>query len=255
MKRLFISLVVASFLATASLPLMGQAPTSTASNDATTLLAAISKAAWGGTAATSIQLSGNATWQAGSEVEQGTVTVSADDSGNSSLQISGGINRVETETAIGPGRLCQWSGDDGQLHTVDSINCAKPIEWLLPALTLQPGLTPASAGFVDLGISAFSSGKLRHLQAQLVLPGLPTKAEAEWMRRSTMDVGVDPATFLPTVLTYHVHPDNGAPVKVAIEIRYSDYHKIGNAEIPFHIQRYISGALQLDLQITSATLS
>lgn len=255
MKRIAISWVVGVLAAISCLPLSGQAPSTNTGGDANPLLSAISNAVWSGTPVKSIQFSGNATWRVGSEIEQGTVTASADNSGNSSLQISGDMNRLETETAIAPERVCQWSGSNNQTHAIGFMNCLKPIGWLFPALTLQPNRTPTSAGFLDLGLESVSAGKLRHLQAEVVDSTLPSKMLAESMRRSTMDLGVDPTTFLPTMLTYQVYPDNGPPLNVAIEIRYSDYRKIGTAEIPFHIQRYINGALQLDLQITSVTLS
>lgn len=247
--------LVAALIVASGLSASGQSLSTDTGTDATPLLSSVFKAVLGGAVVKSIQLSGNATWTLGSETEQGTVTASADNTGTSSLQLSGGINRTETETAIGAGRVCQWSGADNKLHPIASLNCLKPMEWLFPALTLQPGLTPASAGFLDFGLSSFNIGQLRRLQAQLVIPGIPIDLQPNAMRSTTMNLGVDPASFLPRVLTYRVHPDSGAMLEITIEIRYSDYRKIGNAEIPFHIQRYINGTLQLDLQITSATLS
>ncbi len=57
------------------------------------------------------------------------------------------------------------------------------------------------------------------------------------------------------VLAYSVQPDKGPATKIAIEIRYSDYRAVNGATIPFHIQRYVNGSLQLDIQISSAQIS
>jgi hypothetical protein len=57
------------------------------------------------------------------------------------------------------------------------------------------------------------------------------------------------------VLAYSIHPDNGAPVAIAIEVHYSDYHAVNGVQIPFLIQRYVNGALQLEIQVSSAQIN
>lgn len=72
---------------------------------------------------------------------------------------------------------------------------------------------------------------------------------------STTDIGLDTVSLLPAVLAYSVHPDNGAPVSIAIEIHYSDYRTVSGVQIPFHIQRYVNGFLQLDILVSSAAVN
>lgn len=75
------------------------------------------------------------------------------------------------------------------------------------------------------------------------------------MQQSTTNLGLDPVSLLPAVMTFSVHPDNGAPSSIAIEIHYSDYHSVSGVQIPFHIQRYVNGSLQLDILVNSAQIN
>jgi hypothetical protein len=132
--------------------------------------------------------------------------------------------------------------------------CWRPVIWFLPPLSLQPSLLPSYLGAVDLGPSTigFGTAMYRHLQGKLVLPSLTTKLAGDIMERSAVDLGLDPASLLPAVLTYSVRPDNGAPIPTAIEIHYSNYQTVNGVKVPFTIQRYVNGSLQLDIAVTSA---
>jgi hypothetical protein len=87
--------------------------------------------------------------------------------------------------------------------------CWRPVIWFLPPLSLQPSLLPSYLGAVDLGPSTigFGTAMYRHLQGKLVLPSLTTKLAGDIMERSAVDLGLDPASLLPAVLTYSVRPD------------------------------------------------
>jgi hypothetical protein len=107
---------------------------------------------------------------------------------------------------------------------------------------------------VDLGIGTVGAngGTYRLLQAQVwPTDALPTDA-AQIATMSTTTVGLDPASLLPVVLVYSVPPDSGALSSVAIEIHYSDYRVVNGVQIPFTIQRYINGSLQLQISVNSA---
>jgi hypothetical protein len=61
---------------------------------------------------------------------------------------------------------------------------------------------------------------------------------------------------LPAVLAYTVHPDNGAQgVTIAIEVHYSDYRTVNGVQVPFLIQRYVNGSLQLEISVSSAQIN
>ena len=95
----------------------------------------------------------------------------------------------------------------------------------------------------------------RHLQSQLVLPNLKDKLTSQVMQRSTADIGLDPTSFLPQVLSYSVGPDDGNAIPIAIEIHYADYRAINGVQIPFTIERYVNGTLQLQIVLSSAQVN
>ena len=123
----------------------------------------------------------------------------------------------------------------------------------MPVLTLQPLLLPSNLQVVDLGMGTVgtSANTYRHVQGQFIFSGINDALTADLAQISKTDIGLDPVTLLPAVLTYSVRPDNGAPVAIAIEVHYSHYLTVSGVHIPFLIQRYVNGSLQLEITVTS----
>jgi hypothetical protein len=227
--------------------------------NASAIIAELSQAFSKGKAIHNVQMSGTATWHAGSLEDSGTVDLTASTSGSSQMKLlltaSGG--RIESQTGAGGSANCQWAGKDGKAHIASLNNCWKSNLWFLPAISLQPSLLPSELGIIDLGTGAVGSSgdEYRHIQSQLVLRDIPLALTADIMQQSTADLGLDPATFLPAVLTYSVRPDDGALSSIAIEIRYSNYRTVNGVQIPFLIQRYVNNCLQLEILVNSAQAS
>jgi hypothetical protein len=173
------------------------------------------------------------------------------------LQLAATGSKNEALSGVGSNAACQWSGSDAVSHEIDFGNCLQSAVWFLPALSLQPGVASSAMSAADLGTGPVgsSSRSYRHLQSQLMLSNLPIKMLKSLAQRSTADLGMDPASLLPAVLTYSVHPDNGADVQIAIEVRYSDYRTVSGVQIPFHIQRLVNGTLQLDILVNSVQIN
>jgi hypothetical protein len=237
----------------------GTTTTGSTGTSATTLLNQLSTAFSGGNVVHQVQLSGNASWHVGDINDTGTAALSAATSGSAQLQLflSSSGSRTEQQSGQGMSLACTWSGADGVAHPIDPGNCWRPVTWISPPLSLQPSLLPSYLGAVDLGSGTvgLSTTTYRHLQCQLVLPGLTGTLAGDIMRRSTADLGLDPTSFLPAVLSYSIRPDNGAPIPIAIEIRYANYQAINGVQIPFTIQRYVNGSLQLEITISSAQVN
>lgn len=249
-----------SVLLVATNPLYGASATTGSSGaSASTLISQLSKAFSGGNVVHQVQLSGNATWQVGNLNDTGSATISAASTGSSRLQLSLSSSGVRTETQSGQGTdlICTWAGNDGAAVSVDPGNCWRPFLWFLPSLSLQPSLLSSYLGAVDLGTSAvgFGVSPYRHLQGSLVLPNMATSLTSEIMQRSNADLGVDPTSYLPAVLAYTIWPDNGAAIPIAIEIHYANYQAINGVQIPFTIQRYVNGSLQLEIDVSSAQVN
>jgi len=206
-----------------------------------------------------VQLSGTATWYAGSQEDSGSVNLTASTDGSSQMQLSLDHTgqRTETETGVGSSAVCQWAGPDGVAHQADARNCWKPALWFLPAMSLQSSRLSTYLGLTDLGSGTVGNSPsiYRHLQGRLIFNSFSAAHTADIARESTTDFGLDPVSLLPSVLAYSVHPDNGAATTIAIEIHYSDYRLVDRVQIPFHIQRYVNGALQLDIVVRSAQVN
>lgn len=207
-----------------------------------------------------VQLDGTADLYAGSLHDSGPITLSATSNGSSQmqLQLSSSGTRSESQQGSGLDTTCQWSGADGVEHEILADNCIKPALWFLPAFSLQPSLLNSNFQAADLGTGTVGSGTniFRHLQTQVAFPNLSDLVAAtDIEQQSTTDIGVDPESLLPSVLAYSLRADNGPPASIAIEVHFSDYRVMDGAQIPFHIQRYVNGSLQLDILINSVQIN
>jgi hypothetical protein len=174
---------------------------------------------------------------------------------NLSLETLG--QRIESEAGTGTNASCEWTGANGVANAIDPGNCWRPALWFLPDLSLQSSLLPSYLVVSDLGTSPVGQGSAlyRHLQCELLFSNLSGDFVTYMATRSTSDLGLDPVSLLPAVLAYSVLPDNGEPTPIAMEIRYSQYQLVQGVEIPFHIQRYVNGSLQLDILVNSAQIN
>jgi hypothetical protein len=153
------------------------------------------------------------------------------------------------------GMTCQWTGNDGVVHQGDFMNCNRPAVWVLPLISLQPTIIPSGVGVLDLGNSVIDSTTYRHLEIGTAYATTPGSLAIQAAQASITDIEFDPSSLLPQVLKYEVRPDNGAPVLIPIEIRYSNYQKTNGVEVPYTIQRYLNGSLQLEIDVTSVQIS
>ncbi len=254
MRSLFFGIALCAVVTTTS---EGQVTTPQGTSPAT-VLSELSASFSGGHVVQQVQLSGNAIWYAENHDDSGAVSLTATSNGSSQvqLQLESAGARTETQAGAGLNAQCQWAGNDGVAYEIDGRNCWKPELWFLPALSLQPSMVPSSLTVTDLGMGTVGSSSevYRHLQSQLVFSDLPNSMSTDIARTSTTDLGLDPTTLLPAVLAYSLSPGNGALAPIAVEIHYSNYRVVSGVQIPFLIQRYVNGFLQLQVSITTAQI-
>ena len=170
------------------------------------------------------------------------------------LELASRGSWTESQSAIGMGMTCQWAGNNGLVHQGDFMNCNRPAVWFLPLISLQPAIIPTGIGVLDLGNAVTNSVTYRHLQVGSTFAATPASLAAQATQASVTDIDFDPSSLLPQTLTYQLHPDNGAAVLAPIQIRYSNYQKTNGVEIPYTIQRFVNGSLQLEIDVTSAQI-
>lgn len=249
------------FLSSITISSRGLAQTAIVENS-TNILTQMSKAFSKGRGIQKVQLSGNASWHAGSLEDSGSVELTASKDGSSEMRLQLSTSGIRTESQSHDtegGRRCYWSGNDGKAHEIRSGGCQRSALWFLPTLSLQSAQTNRQIAVVDKGIGPVGSGDTvyRHLQSQLLLNmnGMPNTIADEMAKQSKTDIGLDPNSLLPSVVSYSVHADGGASVPITIEVHYSDYRLMDGVQIPFHIQRYVNGSLQLDIEISTVQIN
>jgi hypothetical protein len=70
-----------------------------------------------------------------------------------------------------------------------------------------------------------------------------------------MDLYLDSSTFLPVSITFSIHPDNNALLDVPVEVHFSDYRKVSGVQVAFHVQKFISNQLTLDVSFQTVSLN
>lgn len=204
-----------------------------------------------------VLLTGNALWHAGALDDSGPVTLEASASGKWSmtLELNATGTRTEGQTDFDSAMSCSWSSQKNGLSTTSPDNCRKALLWFLPDLSFQPTVLPKPLGMTDLGNSTVDGSSYKHLQGQLVFTDMPSTFAKRVLPDTTTDLFLD-ASYLPASLKYIVHPDDGRNLAdLPLEVRFSDYREVNGAKIPFSLQRYFNGTLQLEITISRAAVN
>ena len=203
-----------------------------------------------------VVLSGQVAWTVGSSQDSGPVTLTADIKGNViSDYVLGKSGEHKDIVEAGPLSACTLALPGKTIQAANGLSCWRPTAWFYPAISLQPASLLSGIGVVDLGDGEVGSGTYRHLQSQLVLSSLDATLLTRLMTDSTTDIGLDPTSFLPAVLRYSVHPDDGSAALIPIEVRFSNYQQIKGVQVPFLIEKYVNGALQASITVTSTQIN
>jgi len=210
------------------------------------------KALTGSVTVTDVILQTTASYVAGSDEETGTATLTA--SGNQQslvqLNLSGG-----TREEIRNGPAGAWIGPDGTAHSMAIHNCWTDASWFFPILTLEAVSANPQVSVSYLGLDTSKGTTLLHLRVASVLSEQDPTVTALVLGLSTMDIYLDPQSFLPLVLDFNVHPDAGIDAYVPVEIRFGNFQTLSGALVPFHIQKYLQGSMLLDLTVMNVTVN
>jgi hypothetical protein len=252
------------------------APT-TSDPQAVALLQRALAALIGNATVSDITLTGTAQRIAGSDNETGTATVAALAGGYSKITLSfpsGARGEIRNASGIPlPGALPSgtpasaaqslqpvgaWSGPDGVLHPIVSHNLMTDASWFFPVFTLSNLLSPQVYILSYIGQDTLDNQAVLHISAVQQFPGLsnaPSQITGLAQHLSQMDIYLNPSSLLPVALSFSVHQDNDALIDIPVEIQFSGYQVFNGVQVPLHVQKYLSYALVLDLQLNSAALN
>lgn len=205
---------------------------------------------------TSIRMTGIASWHSGGSTDSGSATLLASVDGSSQIQLSLASKGlwIESQSAVSPTMICGWQGNDGVQHSGNLVNCIRPTIWFFPSMLLQSLNSRQAISAIDLGLGPVGeTGTYRHLN--LAFSTFPNQVLEITGAANPVDLGFDPNTLLPAVLAYDVLPDSGGDVLIPIEVHFSNYNLVDGVQVPFLIQRYVNGSLQLEIQVSSAQVN
>lgn len=223
-----------------------------AQTDASALISEVFNAFSRGTYVRSVQLTGSATWYAGTEEDSGSITLTADADGAASMSLQmSRWSRLEQQTAFGDDRICTWTATDNVSHPLQNSSCWIAVNWVLPQAYFQPGHIPS-----DIGVETFSvESGLLGLRSQAIVGPIGTSAAVTTaiQQASAADLTLDALTARPVTLSFNLPSSNGSSAPVRTEIRYSNYKQMAGLMLATHIERYINGSLQMTIDLTQVT--
>ena len=210
----------------------------------------------GGAAVSDVTLSGNATWIAGSDTETGSANLQAKGTGESrvGLNLSGGTRtEIRNDTGSYPQGASVINGGDSQAWPVH--NCWINASWFFPALSFLNAAADPTLIFSYIGEEVRGGVKVEHLQVYRYLAGQKPVSISLTQRVSTADYYLDSSSLLPVAMTFNTHADDDAFTNIALEIDFSMYQRVNGVQVPFHIQKLISGGLAVDITVQTVALN
>lgn len=227
-----------------------QAPVAVQRDTAAIRLAQLSvQTLLGNQSLTDATVEGTASFTAGSDEETGpfTLEVKGDQESKLVLNLSGGARQEIRQLQTGA-----WVGPDGQKHSSALHNCWINASTLLPVFSLAAALSNSHVATAYLGQATINGVSADHLQLSQVIPGQNSKMTTEIQQLSAMDIYLDQASHLPVAVAFSVHPDDNFRRSVPVQIQFSGYRQLAGIQVPTRIQKFLQGALTLDLAVRSA---
>lgn len=229
--------------------------TATSSAQALMLLQRSAAALSGAQMLTDVTLSGIARRIAGSDDDTGTAVLKAIAAGASRMDLtfsSGQRSEIRNLLAATPAGA--WSGPDGVSHAMTFHNLQTEPAWFSPAIAITRVLSSSSYVVTYIGQETRNSASVQHVA--LYLPSSASADVAPLLQHLTqIDLYLDSSTLLPAAMTFAIHPDNNALLDIPVEVRFTDYHTVNSAQVPFHVQQFINNSLFLDFQAQTATVN
>ncbi len=194
-----------------------------------------------------VQLTGTAKWTMGSDTDQGSVTLKARSDGKSRIDLQFG-DGTRSEISVNDPREPQTLRSSGNGWKQLAVhNGWMDANWFFPAFA---SLTTANNRNFSLTQTTDNS-----VRAQFAIIGQRAQMTQVIRVLSTTDFVYDTATYRPIGMRWVTHPDQDWNISVPIKILYSDYRDVNGVKVPFHIERYFNGTLQLDMTITAVVLN
>jgi hypothetical protein len=202
-----------------------------------------------------VTLIGTATRTAGSDIENGNITLKALGTAYSryDLNATGGTRSDVRNLTSSGAPQGYWTGPDGSTHAQSMHNCATDSAWFAPHLSILSQLSNPNLVVSYVGRETKAGVAVQHLHFAVQHASVDPKGLFQSL--SSEDVYLDAVSLLPVAIAFNTHPDNDAGRNIPVEIQFSNYRSVSGAQIPFHVQKFLNGTLFLDLDVQSAVLN
>jgi hypothetical protein len=196
---------------------------------------------------TDVLMTGTASWTMGSDSQTGQVTLKARAIGQSRIDLaleSGARSEIRINDPSNP--LFETLAG-GQWTTRAIHNSWVDANWFFPALSALVVGPNNNFGLGSISASqAYSQFQITNLK-----PAITSQIET----LGTVLYDLDPTSHLPTALHFFTHPDENFAANIPADVLFSNYQLVSGVQVPFRIQRYLNGTLQLDITISSVTIN
>ena len=197
---------------------------------------------------TDVLMTGTAAWTMGSDNESGAITLKARASGQSRFDLSLGTGVLSEIRINDPSNPLFETLAGGQWTSRALHNSWVDANWFFPALSALVVGPQNSFGL------AFTSDSY-HVNSQFQIANQKPAITSQIQTVSTVLYDLDPASQLPLALHFLTHPDENELVGIPVDVQFSDYRLVNGVQVPYRVQRYLNGTLQLDITISSVTIN
>jgi hypothetical protein len=212
-------------------------------------------------------LKGTATIKEPSGEKSGAITLAAFAQRSSEIDLEIQSEKMR-ESRVGRGLFPSrvWTGGDGIEHKamVTDLKLPHPA-WFFPSFVLLSGLGSPDYWSSDLGTETWEGKTVRHIAMWQRLPNEQASASTVAKTQTQTDVYLDPITFLPVAMTFHLQTDPQNPGELLlptssesgtllVRVNYSDYRTVQARQIPFHVEMVQGDSRVMDIRISSVAL-
>lgn len=209
----------------------------------------------GTTSINDITLSGSVTRIAGSDSDLGTVTLKATALGQAKIDLNlpSGQRSEITDISQAP-PTGSWSGPDGTWHTTANHNLWTDPTWFYPTFLIGRVLSNSGYAISVADSQTLNGAAVQHITVTQQF-SVPQQQLALLQGLSKVDIYLDSSNLLPVAMAFNIHPDNDALTNIPIRIEFANYQTVQNAQVPYHIQRFINNGLALDLTVSTVQIN
>jgi hypothetical protein len=218
----------------------------------------------GGRPINDVSLSGSVTVANGTTTEVGTITLVATSGGHSktALTMPSGLYTDIRDHSSSSHTGAITAPEGPQTLSEEELQSPHPA-WFFPAFLMSSTLSAPDYDITYVGREQKAETILDHAALWNHPIGAPDRVVQAFQTDSQQELYIDSSSSLPVSLTLNLrgaYQDTSIQrrdksVSVPEEIRFSDYRRVQNHTIAFHIQVYIAGNLFYDIQISSASVN